>query len=111
MARYVRVVSIWIHVGQEAAFEAFEHAAARRMAAYGGRVDAAVRTAPGGEVPGPEAATPYELHVVSFPDRTAFDSYAADPETRALQERRAAIIALTMTTLGQEAGPYGVESP
>src|SRR5690349_1879825 len=108
-SRYARVVSIWIYPDQEAAFEAFELEAARRMARFGGRIDAAVRTAPEGEAPSPESAAPYEVHVVSFPDHPAFDSYVADPENQALQERRSTIIARTVSTPGLSAGPYGVE--
>lgn len=104
--RYIRVVSIWIHKGQEAAFEAFEREAVRRMARHGGRIDAAVRTAQLGESPGPESLAPYEVHVVSFPDKAAADAYAADPETQALQEKRATIIALTTAIAGREVGPY-----
>lgn len=36
--RYVWVVSLWIHPGQEAAFEAFERAAVRIMERHGGRI-------------------------------------------------------------------------
>ena len=104
--RYSLVVSIWIRPGQEAAFEAFEHQAARRMAKHGGRIDAAVRTAPKGVATGPEEATAYEVHIVSFPDKAAADSYANDPETLAIREERAAIISLTMVVPGREAGPY-----
>lgn len=104
--RYSLVVSLWIRPGQEAAFEAFEQEAARRMARYGGRIDAAVRTAPKGVATGPEEATAYEVHIVSFPDKAASDSYANDPETVAERENRASIIALTMVVPGVEAGPY-----
>jgi uncharacterized protein (DUF1330 family) len=102
--RYVRVVSIWIHKGREAAFEAFEREAAQRMARHGGRIDAAVRTAD--NATDPDNATPYEIHVVSFPDKAAADAYANDPATQAQQERRAGIISLTMVVAGREAGSY-----
>src|SRR5690242_4329387 len=105
-SRYIRVVSIWIHRGQEAAFEAFEHEAARRMAVHGGRIDFAVRTAQPGSGPGPESLEPYEIHVVSFPDKASADAYAGDPATQALLEKRATIIALTTVVAGREAGPY-----
>lgn len=99
MARYVRVVSLWIHPGQEAAFEAFEQAAVRIMARHGGRIDSAVRVAGAGD-------SPFEVHIVSFPDRATADSYAADPETVELRPRRAGIIARTEVVEGAEAGPY-----
>jgi hypothetical protein len=104
--RYSLVVSIWIRPGREEAFEAFEQEAARRMAIHGGRIDAAVRTAPNGLATGPEEATAYEVHIVSFPDKAAADAYADDPANMAAREERAGIIALTMVVPGREAGPY-----
>jgi uncharacterized protein (DUF1330 family) len=101
--RYVRVVSLWVHSGQETAFEAFERDAARIMARHGGRIDYAVRLTQPEGAPGP---APYELHVVSFPTPAAFDAYAADPDTVALKPLREAIIAKTVLMAGMEAGPY-----
>jgi antibiotic biosynthesis monooxygenase (ABM) superfamily enzyme len=103
--RYVRIVSLWIHPGQEAAFEAFEREAARIMAKHRGRIDSAVRLALA-EGAGAKDKTPYELHIVSFPDRAAADSFASDPETLALREKRGQIIARTEQMAGREAGPY-----
>ncbi len=99
MARYIRIVSLWIHPGQEAAFEAFERDAARIMARHGGRIDSAVRLSGKRDLP-------FEVHVVSFPDPAAADSYATDPETTSLKARRAAIIARTELLEGREVGPY-----
>ena len=99
MARYIRIVNLWIQPGQEAAFEAFERDAARIMARHGGRIDSAVRVDGGGDLP-------FEVHVVSFPGPGEADSYAADPETLSLRTRRAAIIARTESLEGREAGPY-----
>ena len=70
--RYVRVVSLWLHPGQEAAFEAFEREAARIMAGMAG--GSILRS---GSRPAGQGIAPYEVHVVSFPDRAAADSYAA----------------------------------
>jgi antibiotic biosynthesis monooxygenase (ABM) superfamily enzyme len=98
---YIRVVSLWIHPGQEAAFEAFEREAARVMAKHGGQIDSAVRIERGGT-----GDSPFEVHVVSFPDRAAADSYAVDPETVELRARRAQIVARTEVLEGQAAGPY-----
>ncbi len=41
-AQYIRAVSLWIHLGQEAAFETFERDASGIMAGHGGRIDAAI---------------------------------------------------------------------
>jgi antibiotic biosynthesis monooxygenase (ABM) superfamily enzyme len=103
--RYVRVVHLWIHEGQESAFEAFEREAARIMARHKGRIDSAVRLTPPPGAPPPDA-TPYELHIVSFPDQAAFEAYSSDPETLALREKRSKIIARTVLMAGREAGPY-----
>lgn len=100
--RYVRVVSLWIHPGQEAAFEAFESEAVRIMGWHGGRIDSAVRMTRAGA-----GDPPFEVHVVSFPDRTAADSYASDPEVVELRRRRAEIIRRTEVLEGNLAGPYG----
>lgn len=99
--KYVRIVSLWIHPGREAAFEAFEREAARIVARHGGCIDSAVRIAPGGA-----GDLPFEVHVVSFPSRAAADSHVADPESVALRLRRAEIIARTEVLEGQFAGPY-----
>ncbi len=101
-SRQVRVVSLWVHPGQEAAFEVFEQDAARRMARHGGRTDSAVRV----ENPGGASDAPYEIHVVSFPNAAAVAAYAGDPETLGLLDRRNAIISRTVVVAGREAGPY-----
>jgi uncharacterized protein (DUF1330 family) len=105
-SRYSLVVSLWIHTGQEAAFEAFEREAARCMASHGGRIDAAVRTATNGSAAGPADAVAYEVHIVSFPDKAAAEAYGNDPATLALRARRAEIISQTMVVPGREVGPY-----
>lgn len=99
--RHALVVSLWIHPGQEAAFEAFERDAARVMAKHGGRIDQAVRIAQGRA-----GDAPFEVHCVSFPDQAAAEAYAADPEMPAMLLRRAAIIARTERLVGKMAAPY-----
>ena len=47
---------------------------------------------------------PYEVHIVVFPSDSAFDSYAADPETRALAPRRVRIVARTTALTGRDIG-------
>ncbi len=98
--RFAIIVSLWIHPGQEAAFEAFEREAARLMARHGGRIDRALRVAAG------EGDPPYEVHFVSFPDEAAYQAYGSDPDTQALREGRTRIIARTVVLRGREAGPY-----
>ena len=97
---YIRIVSLWIHPGQEAEFEAYERDAARIMARHGGRIERAIRTS------GHGVDAPFEVHIVSFPSRAAADSHANDPDATALRQRRAEIIARTEIIEGREAGPY-----
>ncbi|HPN07562.1 MAG TPA: hypothetical protein PK050_17260 [Hyphomonadaceae bacterium] len=81
MAEMVRIVSLWIHPGQEAAFAAFEREAATIMASHGGRIDHAIRIRGEGE------NSPDEVHIVVFPDDSAFESYQADPRIPQLAQR------------------------
>jgi hypothetical protein len=101
--RYVLLVHLWIHPGQEAAFEVFEREAARIMARHKGRIDSAIRMM---ATDAPKDATPFEVHVVSFPDKAAWEAYGQDPETLKLREKRGKIIARTALMQGREAGPY-----
>jgi uncharacterized protein (DUF1330 family) len=99
--RELRIVSLWLRDGVEAsAFEAFERKAAAVMASHGGRIERAIRTDGAGE------GAPFEVHLISFPDAAAFESYRADPQTRALRAERELIIARTEVISGIEAGPY-----
>lgn len=97
--RVIRIVSLWIRPGQEAAFDAYERAAARIMAKHGGRIDLAMRPE---SVPG----APFEVLGVSFPDREAASRYAQDPETLLLRVGRESIICRTDIVDGVEAWPY-----
>jgi hypothetical protein len=100
--RVLRIVSLWLAEGVSvAAFEAFERKAAAIMAAHGGRIERAIRTGGAGE------GGPFEVHLVSFTDAAAIDSYRADPQTLALHAERERIIARTEVISGAEAGPYG----
>lgn len=100
MGKVVRIVSLWIHPGQEEAFEAFEREAAAIMAGYGGRIDRAIRIRVG------EGESLYEVHIVTFPSESAADSYRADPQIQQLAQRRERIIAKTIVLAGEFAGPY-----
>ncbi|HMB90911.1 MAG TPA: DUF1330 domain-containing protein [Rhodothermales bacterium] len=84
------LVQLWLKRDDRAAFEAFERRAAAVMQKHGGRVDYAFRPAH------PTPDTPFEIHLVSFPNAEAFAAYRADPETQALSDEREAIIARTV---------------
>jgi uncharacterized protein (DUF1330 family) len=92
------VVSIWIHDGCEAGFEAYEGKAARIMARYGGAIERAVRVA-GGNTP----ELPLEVHVVTFPNEERLAAYRADAELRALAPERESVIAKTVIVTGVSA--------
>lgn len=100
MAEVVRVVSLWIHPGQELAFETFEREAAAIIASHGGRIERAIR------IREAAAESPYEVHIVVFPGESALESYRTDPKTAQLAERRSRIIAKTIILAGEFAGPY-----
>ena len=75
------------------------------MARHGGRIDSAVRIEPDA-TPKSDGEPPFEVHVVSFPDMAAADSYASDPETAGMRLKRPSIIARTELLAGRTAGPY-----
>jgi len=83
------LVSLWLKGGDVAGFEAFERRAAQRLARHGGRIERALRSAPAH----PGADEPFEVHLVSFPDRRAYEAWRADAETRALAPVRDTVIA------------------
>jgi uncharacterized protein (DUF1330 family) len=101
-SRVTFVVSIWLKGNDVAGFEEFERQAATIMAGHGGRVDAVVRC-------GGEGATPFEVHVVSFPDAAAAGAYRADPRLAKLLPLRERVIARTDVWVGQQRSAYGAE--
>jgi uncharacterized protein (DUF1330 family) len=95
------VVTLWIHPGRAAEFEAYERKAARVMQRYGGVIQKVVRV---GNANPPIDGQPFEVHVLGFPSLEAFHSYRADSELAGLAAERSAAIARTEVLLG-EAGP------
>ncbi|MGO9451250.1 MAG: hypothetical protein ACLQDV_09445 [Candidatus Binataceae bacterium] len=88
------VVALHIHPGHEAEYEQFESAAARIMSRYGGRIERRIRRT------APAADTPYEVHLVTFPDPQAFERYREDAELKGLAEMRARAIRATIVWSG-----------
>lgn len=75
----------------------------QRIARRHGRcVEHAIRPARGAS---PDAELPFEVHVLRFPDRAAFDAYRADADLLALAPERAAVIARTSLLIGVD-GPW-----
>lgn len=97
------VASLWIVEGQVAAFEACERKAARIMRRHGGRIEAAIRPLPTGSQ---DADPPFEVHVLCFPGRAAFDAYRTDAELVSLATERAAAIARTSVLIGVDGPSY-----
>ncbi|MEO8466482.1 MAG: hypothetical protein ABI640_14150 [Gammaproteobacteria bacterium] len=96
------IVSIWLKDNDVAGFESFERQAATLMAGHGGRVDSVVRC-------GGEEGTPFEVHLVSFPDAAAAAAYRADPRLAKLLPLRERVIARTDVWAGQQRSAYGAE--
>lgn len=95
------VVSLWIHPGQVAEFEIYEHKAARVMRRYGGVLQKVVRVS--NAYPSFDGQ-PFEVHFLRFPSLEAFHAYRADSELAGLAAERNAAISRTEVWLG-EAGP------
>lgn len=81
------------------AFRAFEREAARTMARHGGAIERVV------VIPG--APTFQEVHIVTFPDRRAYEAYRADPALAPFRHLREASIVETLVLEGEEGPRYG----
>ena len=97
------VASLWIVEGQAAAFESFERKAVRIMRRHGGRIEHAIRPLRDAS---PGADPPFEVHVLRFPDRAAFDAYRSDPDLLSLAPERSAAIARTSVLIGDDGPSY-----
>src|SRR5262245_23656404 len=89
------------HSGSMEVFRAYETKAARILARYGGVIERTVVE----EASKPEKPI-REVHVVTFPDLEAFDSYRADPDLASLAAMRVASIAHTELLLGHDGPDY-----
>lgn len=99
----ILVVSLWLRGDDIGAFETFEREASVVMARHGGRIDRAIRV----DRTNAPADAPFEIHLVRFPDRAAFDAYRADAATLALAPRREAVIARTVVLGGHDQPSHG----
>jgi hypothetical protein len=89
------VVTLIVRRAELAVFREFERNAQRIMRRYGGRIREAVLIDP--DV---QAAVVKELHVVTFPDRAAFEAYRADAELGALLPLRERAVVSSEVELG-----------
>jgi len=99
---FVLVASLWVREGRVAEFEASERKAARIMRRHGGSIERAIRIDPGNA----PSDAPFEVHIVSFPDRARFDAYRADRELIGVAAERDAAIAKTVVLTGPNAAAY-----
>lgn len=102
--RLILVVSLWLKDSNREGFEAFERQAAGIMARYDGRMERVIRL--DSDPDGPGGQHPFEVHLVSFPDRSAWTAYQQDPDTRALALWRGEVIARTVIHTGRDQDPY-----
>jgi uncharacterized protein (DUF1330 family) len=96
------VVGIKINVGREAEYERFENAVAKVITRHGGAVERRIALEPGGD-----SARPHEVHILTFPDRAAFERYRTDPEIPTLAAQRAEAIQETTYWIGADLVPFG----
>jgi hypothetical protein len=83
-------------------FRAFERHAAALMAAHGGRIERTVVT--------PVADAPdllREIHVVTFPDASAFQAYRDDARLGERAHLREAAVVSTEVFIGEDGPDYG----
>ena len=100
--RYFRVVSLWLGTNDVAAFEAFERQAVKVMAKFDGRIEHAIRISSAEH----GVDEPFEVHVVSFPNESAFQMYRQSPESKKLSEERKNLISKTVIHAGHEVTAY-----
>jgi uncharacterized protein (DUF1330 family) len=102
---FVVVVALWVVPGHQEDFMRFETEAFSIMARHGGnlsrRLAISQRTG---------ADAPSELHVVTFPDRAAYEAYRSDPELAALAALRSRAIVRTVAWEGVDLPRFGAES-
>ena len=100
--RYFLVVSLWLRNNDVAAFEAFERQAAKAMVKFDGRIERAIRISSGGY----EGEGPFEVHIVSFPNESAFQMYRQSSESKTIAEARENVISKTVIHPGKEVATY-----
>jgi uncharacterized protein (DUF1330 family) len=98
------VVVLHVASGRETEFERFETAAAAIMRRHGGAIERRIGIEPDGD-----SSRPHEVHVVTFPDRAAFDRYRADPDLRPLAALRADAIRETVVWFGADRPLFGAQ--
>ena len=96
-APFILVAQLWIAPAREADFESFETAASAVMRKHRGRIERRI-----GVRSGTATGAPDEVHVVTFPSRTAYEAYRDDPALLPLAELRARAIVRTVIWEGAD---------
>jgi uncharacterized protein (DUF1330 family) len=94
--RITLVALLFVRAGREDEFEAYERRAFALIERHGGRLERRIRCAMA------DVATPYEVHVLSFPSAADFARYRADPDGQGLADLRARAIERTVVWPGAE---------
>ena len=87
-----------------AEFRRFETQAPRLMAEYGGAIERTIVVGDDGQ-----GAAFKEVHLVTFPDRAAFEAYQKEPRLAALAALRAASVLDTEVLIGEEGPEYPID--
>lgn len=104
MKKITLIAQLYLHPNQEDGFYQFETAATRVMAKHGGKITQRF------VLPSPkEQDTPDEIHIVTFPNKAAFEAYRLDEEIQALGSLRADSIRKTIVWTATEAPPFSNE--
>lgn len=91
---FLVAVTLYVREGQEAAFDAFENLALKRLGGYQGRLIVRMRCS--GRAT--NEREPYEFHLLSFPSEAAFGSFVASGVP--FQEERERVILKTTIVTG-----------
>ena len=94
------MVSLWLRNDDVRAFEEFEKRTAKVLARHGGRIERVIRSTKA------DAETPFEIHIVSFPDQQSYADYGSDPEAQELAAEREKIISRTTVVEGFDGTLY-----
>ena len=81
-------VLLWVKVGKEELFIKYEDRALQIASTHGGLTLSRLRRRDNSE-------SPYEIHVIQFPNRVAFQAFMDDPSRLALTDRREEAITRT----------------
>ncbi len=100
-SRFVIVAIVTQRSGAFELFREYEIKAAAVMAEYGGAIERTfVEDVSYSEQP------PREVHILTFPDRSAFERYRADADMNGSKDLRAACIERTELVIGREGPNY-----